>query len=178
MKNLKKLTIILIGSIFINITCNDDNSNNETSAGYTFSNGSLDDLDVSLDHDPENPRGDSPLMIAVGQNDFNHVKDLLETDSTVNIDFQNLDGKSALHYAVQLDNANIAKLLLSRGNPDIADHEGNTPLHIAAQYNAFATARELMKHGANPLVQNNNFENPLECALNNEMRTILSRRIQ
>lgn len=50
----------------------------------------------------------------------------------------------------------ILQLLLKNGaKPDIADEEGNTPLHFAAMRGVQEVAKFLMNLGANPYVRNN-----------------------
>jgi ankyrin repeat protein len=61
------------------------------------------------------------------------------------------DGLTALHLAVQADDAALAKLLLGAGaNAKVADRYGITPLYLAATNGDAAMIEALIKAGANP----------------------------
>lgn len=179
MKNILKISFgLLITATFSNFFCSDDgyDSDNSTVIESWLPDESQDDLDVSFDHNPDNPRGDSTLMIAAFHSNQQEVESLLQ--GNVNLDFKNQDGKTALHYAAVSDDGPIARLLLKTGaNPEATDYENNTPLHLAANFNAFTVAKELMQYGANPFMQNNEGNSSFDCAHNNRMKAILQKRI-
>ena len=65
----------------------------------------------------------------------------------------------------------ILQLLLDRGaRPDIADEDGNTPLHFAAMRGTQDVAKFLMKLGANPYARNNQELVPYEVATREDVR--------
>lgn len=49
-----------------------------------------------------------------------------------NVNSANANGQTPLHFAAIGDNTRIVKLLLDLGSdPNYADHDGNTPVHIS-----------------------------------------------
>lgn len=67
--------------------------------------------------------------------------------------------------------SDILRLLLKHGaKPDIADEEGNTPLHFAAQRGTEELAKFLLTLGANPYVRNLQGFVPYEICTNDEVR--------
>ena len=65
----------------------------------------------------------------------------------------------------------ILQLLLKHGaKPDIADEEGNTPLHFAAMRGTQDVARFLMNLGANPYAKNNQDLVPYEVTTREDVK--------
>lgn len=65
------------------------------------------------------------------------VSELLQANTTINIDAKNQDGQTAVHLASQLDeNAEeILQRLIEKGaNMNRRDKDGNTPLHVSNAY--------------------------------------------
>ena len=63
------------------------------------------------------------------------------------------------------------QLLLRNGaKPDIADDEGNTPLHFAAMRGVQEVAKFLMNLGANPYARNNLDQVPYEVATREDVK--------
>ncbi|GFR41876.1 hypothetical protein Agub_g2659 [Astrephomene gubernaculifera] len=61
------------------------------------------------------------------------------------------NGRSALHFAAALGNADCCRLLLEAGaDVDLQDKEGFTPLHMAAGYMHTSSCAVLLEGGANP----------------------------
>jgi len=138
-------------------------------------NGFQDDFDVSYRNKMSNPRHDNNLMKAIAQDHYATVELLLK-NGKVNLDFQNKDGMTALHYAASKTNGFITRLLLLAGaNPDIPDYLGNTPLHVAANYNAFVAAQVLLDYHAHQL-ENLEGKKPLDYAHNERIRDILLKK--
>jgi uncharacterized protein len=75
-------------------------------------------------------------------------------------------GRSELHYAALSGTAEQAlQLILSGQDPGLADKDGFTPLHMAAQENNAAVVRVLLEHGA-PIDAENKYGNsPLGSAV-------------
>ena len=60
------------------------------------------------------------------------AKLLLESEAEAQVNFQDIDGNTPLHYAALRSHQDIWKLLVSRGaNPNIRNIEGMTALDIA-----------------------------------------------
>ena len=61
------------------------------------------------------------------------------------------DGRVALHFVLELDDARMIELLLAGGaQPDARDRDGTTPLMIAARDDLEGAARLLLASGADP----------------------------
>jgi len=79
-------------------------------------------------NDPR-PDGDTPLHLAIRQNDKDIVKQLLEADANVNP--ANNRKATPLHDACRRNHVNYAELLLEKGaNPDACDRDNKTPLDL------------------------------------------------
>lgn len=75
------------------------------------------------------------------------------SDSSTNSN--RLNGFSALHLAAYLGKASVIRLLLSTCPEavDLTNNDGETPLHIAASEGRFEAVVELLRAGANTLLQ-------------------------
>ena len=88
------------------------------------------------------------LMIAVRKGHNTIVKALLEHPS-VDLNYANLGGFSALHHAVAADNLEAVQLLLADYRLNTANHQNNlgtTPAMLAMRRNSLDTLRELVAH--------------------------------
>jgi ankyrin repeat protein len=139
-------------------------------------NGTQDNLDVSIPYNSVSSNQNNPLIDATIQDNFKDVKSLLKNKNR-NPNIQDINGRTALHYAAANDNARIANLLLQYGaNPNIADHDGWMPLHVAADQNSFVVVQLLLNNKANPLLENNEGKIPFDCAHNDRIKGILLKR--
>jgi ankyrin repeat protein len=95
----------------------------------------------------------------------NEINNLLETDN--NINEQDSDGWTALHYAAQSGNISIGKALLeNKAQVDIKDSYGNTPL-LRAVFNFKGNGdmiKLLLKYGADKNLKNSNGMSALSLA--------------
>lgn len=101
-----------------------------------------------------NSRGENALTLACMQENFNICERLIVAKGDVNyVDSQN---RTPLLKAARYNSGSeVLQLLLKHGaNPDVADQDGNTPLHFAAIRGTKDVAVFLMKLGANPYSQN------------------------
>lgn len=91
------------------------------------------------------------LRYYASQGDFDNVERLYNLSlNTLNINEKNLNGKTALHYAIG-NKKSIDKVIsaLSRFNeidPNIPDNDGNTPLHLAIINKNYPAITSLLKH--------------------------------
>ncbi len=91
----------------------------------------------------------SSLAEAVRNGDIAQVRALLRQH--VDMSAQEPDGSTALDWAVQADNAELAELLLRAGASAITQTpDGVTPLSLAAQNGNAAIAKALLDAGADP----------------------------
>lgn len=111
-------------------------------------------------------RCESSLTLAVMQGHLEICEKLIIAQANVNeIDLRKRTPllKAALHNS----NFDLIKLLMDNGaNPEIADDQGNTPLHAAAQRGSVVVADYLVSLGANPYATNAEFFVPYEMCTN------------
>ena len=77
----------------------------------------------------------------------------------------NINGATALHYAVHINNPSIVEILL-KYKADPNRHEAHdvgekTPLHYAVEKNAFEVCSKLLDYGANPNLKDKRGLTPL-----------------
>ena len=91
---------------------------------------------------------DTPLADAAMRGDLEAVRALLRQGPEVNA--AQGDGMTALHWAAEHGNANMAKMLVYAGaDPDAATRIGlHTPLHVAAEAGSAEVVRALLDGGA------------------------------
>ncbi|KAJ1481920.1 ankyrin repeat-containing domain protein, partial [Baffinella frigidus] len=75
-------------------------------------------------------------------------------------------GRTALHFAAHRNKKKLSRLLLRARAPTSAkDHDGNTPLHLAAQYQGYGKmVNMLLGAGADPNAMNSDGRTPLHHA--------------
>jgi len=137
-------------------------------------NGAQDDFDSSVPGPIKNIRQDTPLMLAVLDNNVDEVKKLLKNEKN-NIDEQNKDGQTALHYAAYRNDTQLVRLLLdNKALIDNVDNLGRTPLHFASQNDSFAAAEILVHDKANLSIKDNDDKTAEDYALSQRMQDLLS----
>jgi len=99
----------------------------------------------------------SILMNCIIENKIDFIKELLSYEG-IDLNIQDNNGYSALHFAVQNGNLDVVSLLLeNKADIDVQDNWGNTPLWRSV--NNYPDNREiiniLIKYGANPEIKNN-----------------------
>src|SRR5262245_41577640 len=97
----------------------------------------------------------TPLMLSVCSGDLCELFDLILSGAS--IDHRNAEGWTALHYACDRNEYEIAVQLLDSGaDPNGADPDPfpysliDTPLTLAAEHGNFDLVRLLIAHGADP----------------------------
>jgi len=90
---------------------------------------------------------DPKLLDAVKKSDVRAVQSLITAKTDVN--GTDVDGSTALHWAVQRDNVELVDLLLGAGaNPKIASRYNITPLYLACMNGNAAVIERLLEAGA------------------------------
>ncbi|KAG8501674.1 hypothetical protein CXB51_003837 [Gossypium anomalum] len=88
-------------------------------------------------------------MYMANEGDLEGIKELL--DSGTNVNFKDIDGRTALHVAACQGLTDVVRLLLDRGaDVDSKDRWGSTPLADAVYYKNQDVIKLLEKHGAKP----------------------------
>lgn len=125
--------------------------------------------------------GMTPIMIAIGTNNFQLVNKLLNKGA----DLKHRDlltGESLLHFAVSdweqenkaTDSLIIDLLLAKELDINLKDNDGNTPLHRAIKDDQQEKALHLVANGANVNVMNNNGWNPTMLAVDRQQVDVLT----
>ncbi|KAF4774757.1 hypothetical protein HER10_EVM0003061 [Colletotrichum scovillei] len=108
----------------------------------------------------------TPLIAAVRKSQSRSIDLLLESGADINRGSL-LEGMKPIHWAITRENEAIIRLLIERGcDFEVQDASGQTPLHIACQYeNRFRIVALLLEAGANVHVQDDNGDTPLFIAV-------------
>eukprot|EP00210_Caulerpa_lentillifera_P005612 g5368.t1 len=86
-------------------------------------------------------------------------------DVNLNINSQDGDGWTKLHFASKTNSIEAVKDLISHGaNVNPQNNYGESPLYIAAKTSSIDVVKELIAHGANIDLQNKNGASPLHIA--------------
>lgn len=95
-------------------------------------------------------------------------------DDGEDIDAQDLEGRTMLHWAVDRDQTTIVEELLRRkASPNVQDADGMTPLHYAASCEHEEMAQLLVKHGALVDIEDIDGETPLTTASTHALHSIM-----
>ncbi|AEE79827.1 Ankyrin repeat-containing domain superfamily [Arabidopsis suecica] len=91
------------------------------------------------------------LMYLANEGDIDGINKML--DSGTNVDYRDIDARTALHVAACQGRTDVVELLLSRGaKVDTKDRWGSTPLADAVYYKNHDVIKLLEKHGAKPTI--------------------------
>jgi ankyrin repeat protein len=132
-----------------------------TAAQNAIARGNLEDLrsDIRLSGDPDQPDKDGrPLLVwAILEGNNEAVALLIENGAEVNL-VENRHGYSPIHFAAQGQNPEAIAMLVNAGAElESKDKFGNTALNRAVfdSKGRGETITELLRHGADPNIQNN-----------------------
>ncbi|WP_339046405.1 ankyrin repeat domain-containing protein [Candidatus Mesenet endosymbiont of Agriotes lineatus] len=107
---------------------------------------------------------DTPLHLAVFNNDINTAELLINLEADVNLGSS--AGLTALHLAVEKNNPNIVKILIKSGaDIDQKDKLGRTPLYLTVVDNNICMATRLISYRANVDIKDNDGYTALYIAI-------------
>ena len=105
-------------------------------------------LDKGIDVNVKNPKGETPLIVAIMYRRLPVVKVLLERGANINVTSD--EGMTVLSLASRDGSLDIVKELLNHGaDVNLADRNGNSPLHDASREGYLVILKELLDRGAN-----------------------------
>jgi hypothetical protein len=113
------------------------------------------------------------LHAAASDGNAEQLQQLLD-DPECNVDLQDEEGRTALHFAVGYGEIECAKLLISKGaNINLKDHNSNTPLHYAAGYGQADSVKLLVDNGVDKEAKNADEKTAFEVAELNEQADVM-----
>ncbi|KAH7732142.1 Protein C46H3.3 [Aphelenchoides avenae] len=105
-----------------------------------------------------------PLHAAAKAGDLSTVKRLIESH-TFAVDTEDNKGRTALHYAVTLQKADVSEFLIRNGSlVDAMDFAEVSPAHIAAEYGVLAQISLLWQRGAEWTIMDKFGKTPFDVA--------------
>ncbi|MGL4624559.1 MAG: ankyrin repeat domain-containing protein, partial [Culicoidibacterales bacterium] len=120
-------------------------------------------LQTEIDINIINQDGDTPLHLAVMQEDTTILQLLLKAGA--NIESENEQQETPLFTAIHYHNAKAIGMLLAKGaNVHWQNDDGDTPLHVAIMQQNVATVSQLLAAQANPLIENDLEQSAIELA--------------
>ncbi|MCM1002667.1 ankyrin repeat domain-containing protein, partial [Wolbachia pipientis] len=124
-------------------------------------NGEQDSLDLTTDESSSN---DSGIYVSTEEAHEDLAKYLEEYEGDV--DAKDGNGRTFLHFAVEINNEKSVKLLIARGaDVNAQDRDKRIPLHFAVAENNEELVELLIEHGANVDAQNKDGLTPLHYAV-------------
>ncbi|XP_062711314.1 uncharacterized protein LOC134289471 [Aedes albopictus] len=91
--------------------------------------------------------GNTPVLVAAKNNEWEMVKMLIDKDSKYFADYKiaNKNGETLIHFAAR-DNMEMVKILIDDYAADVnaQDNDGNTPLHVAAKHSEWEEVKKLI----------------------------------
>jgi ankyrin repeat protein len=105
--------------------------------------------------------------------DVEAAEDFIAVGKDVNM--QDDEGRTPLHYAAAHNNTRIAQLLVdSKADLEKVDSKNNTALHYACGYGRLDVVDILLRGGASVSAENENGKKPLDLAKLNSENPVLS----
>lgn len=127
--------------------------------------------------DAQDKQGKSLCMLIAAHDSYANLLKFMLENVSMDINAQDHQGKTAMHYAVMSGDVGMVKILLGHGaNIDTQDHEGKTPLYDAVEKNHVAIADLLIDQGADKKL--GTFENgtvPQDICRTQSMRKIFKK---
>lgn len=103
----------------------------------------------SSDIQMQDKQGKNLIMLIAGKDSHKHLMQFIVENLRTDLQAQDRQGRSALHYAVISGDLSMVKMLLQHGALlDTQDHEGKTPLYYAVEKNHVRIVDFLVSNGA------------------------------
>ncbi|GBF91654.1 hypothetical protein Rsub_03958 [Raphidocelis subcapitata] len=113
------------------------------------------------------------LLSAASEGDASKLRELIAEGA--NVDEQDEEGRTALHFAAGYGELECARLLVDAGaSVDLVDHNKNTALHYAAGYGQADSVKLLLDSGADKAAKNEDEKTALEVAQLNEHAEVVA----
>ena len=107
-----------------------------------------------------------------GKANLNLVSDLIVLGA--NLDWQNNNGWTALHWCAVNNHSRIARMLIdATADLNIQNNNGRTALHLCVRWNHLEIAKMLIDAGADKTIPNNDGKRPYELAESKELKELL-----
>ena len=131
---------------------------------HNSSNNYANNLNINNNLDKDNSKNRELLLISQ-KGDKEKMLELLSTNK-ININFQNENGWSALHFACDEGNLKIVDILIkSKADLNLKNNEKKTALNIAVMRGFFDISKLLIENGANINIRDNEKNLPIHiCA--------------
>jgi len=115
----------------------------------------------------------SQLLQAIEEDDLDTVRKIVGRDKKI-LRSADTSQKTALHHSIEMSKPVIADILMNSGsNPNHQDINGETPLHKAVRKNLASTTMNLLFHGSEMQIENDDGKRPASYAKAQEVKTIL-----
>ena len=130
-------------------------------------------LKAKADPNVSDRRGITPLALAIRSGDLEKVRALVSAGVSVNEPM--LGGRvTPLILAVRVGKRNVVTFLLTKkADPNLADPEGNTPLHYAAALNDPGVTMILLQAKAKPAIRNKGGKLPSDLTSSKQVLDLL-----
>ena len=118
---------------------------------HTYENQPLDDCffpDYVFEPDPAGCRPKYPLIYEIKHGHYLDREEILDQDPNLDINARDVNGRTALHYAVMYKRRPVVKKLLARADlsPYLRDKEGKTAADIAKETGQDDIAAQILAH--------------------------------
>lgn len=111
-------------------------------------------LEGGADPDRADPRGDTPVHAAAFSGKADLLQAVLAHGGDANARNAHTGATPLVQALLSPDARQYAVLLAAGADPDVADDNGDTPLHVAARTNNGGAILALLEKGASPLAKN------------------------